>query len=133
MKAHYFVIVEKEKDSCYGVYSPDFKTVISAGDTFKEACRNMQKAMEIYLAEVDIVPKATSIEKIENYIIENYPAKSIKTIVDLEVSLPNPRAVRINISMPEDILYQLDKQLEGKTNQRSRFITHAVEKELMEA
>ena len=133
MKKHYFIIVEKEKDSCYGVYSPDFKTVISAGDTFAEACENMRKAMEIYLAETDGIPESSSIEAIEKYIIKNYPSNSIKTVVDLEVALPRPHAVRLNISMPEDILHLLDQRLAGKTNQRSRFIAHAVERQLQEA
>jgi len=133
MKKHYFIIVEKEKNSCYGVYSPDFKTVISAGDTFAEACKNMRKAMEIYLTETDVIPEAASIESIEKYIIENYPSQSVKTIFDLEVSLPHPHAVRLNISMPEDILHLLDQRLAGKTNQRSRFIAQAVERQLQEA
>lgn len=133
MKKHYFVIVEKEKKSCYGVYSPDLKGVIGAGDTFTEAVNNMREAMENYLEEIKIVPDTANIETIENYIINNYPSRSVKTIVDLEVELPNTHSVRLNISMPEDILSRLDRQLAGKTNQRSRFITDAVEKQLQEA
>jgi predicted RNase H-like HicB family nuclease len=133
MKKHYFVIVEKEKTSCYGVYSPDLKGVIGAGDTFTEAVDNMREAMENYLDEVKIVPDAAKIETIENYIINNYPSRSVKTIVDLEVELPNTHSVRLNISMPEDVLSRLDQQLAGKTNQRSRFITNAVEKQLQQA
>jgi len=132
MKKHYFVIVEKDKNSCYGVYNPDFKGVMGAGDTFSEAVNNMRDAMENYLEEANNIPAASDIETIENYIIKNYPASSIKTIVDLDVSLPRAHSVRLNISMPEDILMRLDKTLSGKTNQRSRFIADAVERQLQE-
>ncbi len=133
MKKHYFIIVEKDKNSCYGVYSPDLRTVMGAGDTFAEAIENMRQGMENYLEEVDHVPEASGIEAIEKYIIENYPRSSVKTIFDLAVELPRAHAVRLNISMPEDILYRLDQKLSGKTNQRSRFIAYAVEKQLQEA
>jgi predicted RNase H-like HicB family nuclease len=132
MKKHYFIIVEKDKNSCYVVYSPDLKTVMGAGNTFVEAIENMRQGMENYLEVVGKVPEASDIEVIEKYVIENYPHSSVKTIFDLAVELPTTHAVRLNISMPEDILCRLDQKLSGKTNQRSRFIANAVEKQLLE-
>ena len=131
MRKRYFVIVEKDESSCYGVYSPDFETCFSAGDTFAEAVNNMETAMSVCLENMDHVPQASDIEAIEQYVIDNYPTTSVKTIVGIEVVLPETKAVRINISMAEDVLYRLDKSLGGRKNRRSRFITEAVEKALV--
>ena len=85
MKKRYFVIVEKETNSCFGVYSPDFETCFSAGDTFAEAVKNMADAMNICLKNMDHVPQASDIEAIEQYVIDNYPTGSVTTIVEIEV------------------------------------------------
>lgn len=130
MEKKYFVIVEKQPDSCYGVYSPDFSTCFSAGDTFLEAVKNMKNAMDLCLENMDSIPAASDIETIEKYVIENYPADSVKTIVEIGAELPMPKAVRINISIPEDILFRLDKTLAGHKNRRSRFIADAVAEKL---
>lgn len=132
MLKKYFVIVEKDKKSCYGVYSPDFQTVIGAGDTFAEAIENMRKNMEIYLEEVDSVPADADIETIEQFVIENYPPESVKTVVELEVQLPVKNSVRVNISIPDDTLRRMDARLAGRKKQRSAFITRAVEKALQD-
>ena len=130
MEKKYFVIIEKEKDSCYGVYSPDFKSCFSAGDTFSEAVDNMKKAMEICLENLDTVPNASDIEEIEKYVIDHYPPESVKTIVEISAKMPDAPAVRVNISLPEDTLNRLDKRLAGHKNRRSRFIANAIEAEL---
>ena len=130
MKKNYFVIVEKEKDSCYGVYSPDFKTCGTFGDTFEEAVANMKEAMEICLENMDTVPEASSITDIEKYAVENYPVESVKIINTISVELPKAKSVRINITMPDDILARLDEAVSGRKNARSRFIADAVEARL---
>ena len=130
MEKKYFVIVEKQPDSCYGVFSPDFKTCFSAGDTFAEAVANMKSAMELCLENMDAVPEASGIEAVEAYVIDNYPPDSVKTIVEVGAELPMPKAVRINISIPEDVLFRLDKTLSGRKNRRSRFIAEAIERQL---
>jgi len=130
MKKSYFVIVEKEKKSCYGVYSPDFKTCGTFGDTFEEAVSNMKKAMELCLENMDSIPDASPVSVIEQYAMANYPSESVKIITSISVDLPKAKSVRINITMPDDILARLDEALSGRKNARSRFITDAVEARL---
>lgn len=130
MKKNYFVIVEKEKDSCYGVYSPDFKTCGSFGDTFEESVANMKKAMELCLENMDSIPDASPVSDIEEYALANYPAESVKIITTIPVELPKAKSVRINITIPDDILAKLDEALSGRKNARSRFIADAVEEHL---
>ena len=130
MEKNYFVIVEKEKDSCYGVYSPDFKTCASFGDTFEQAVSNMKKAMEICLENMDSVPEVSDLAAIEKYAVENYPKESFKIVCSIPVSLPKAKSVRINITMPDDILARLDKAVSGRKNARSRYIADAVRERL---
>ncbi len=133
MEKKYFVIIEKEENSCYGVYSPDFKTCFSFGDTFHEAIKNMKEAMDDCLANMDNVPDASSIEDIEKYIIENYPSDSVKTVVELGAKLPVTNNVRINVSIPKDILQQLDQNLAGRKYKRSSYIVNAIMDKLQHA
>ena len=130
MEKNYFVIVEKEKNSCYGVYSPDFKTCGSFGDTFEQAVENMKKAMELCLENMNKIPDASPVSAIEKFAVENYPKDSVKIICSINVSLPKAKSVRINITMPDDILALLDEAVSGRKNARSRFITEAVRERL---
>jgi len=122
--------VEKEKDSCYGVYSPDFKTCGSFGDTFEQAIANMKEAMEICLENMDHIPEASTIEAVQNFAKANYEGDSVLVVCSLPVTLPKAKSVRINITMPDDILARLDEAVSGRKNARSRYITEAVKARL---
>ena len=130
MEKNYFVIIEKENDSCYGAYSPDFKTCGTFGDTFEQVISNMKEAMEICLENMDSVPEASTVDAIAKYCDENYPKDSFRIVCSIPVSLPKVKSVRINIPMPDDVLARLDKEVSGRKNARSRFIADAVRERL---
>jgi len=49
----YNVIFVNEPEGGYSVYVPDLPGCISQGETFEEAKKNIQEAIELYLKEVD--------------------------------------------------------------------------------
>ena len=42
---HYFALIHKDADSCYGVSFPDVPGVFTAGDTIDDAIRNAAEAL----------------------------------------------------------------------------------------
>ncbi len=49
-----FVLFEQEKDGGYSVSVPSLPGCVSQGDTFEEATKNIQEAIELYLEDEDI-------------------------------------------------------------------------------
>ena len=49
----YNVIFNSEEDGGYSVFVPDLPGCVSQGETFEEARKNIQEAIELYLQEVD--------------------------------------------------------------------------------
>jgi len=49
----YNVIFTSDPKGGYSVYVPDLPGCISQGETFEEAKKNIQEAIELYLEEVD--------------------------------------------------------------------------------
>jgi len=49
----YNVIFVNEPEGGYSVYVPDLPGCISQGETFEEAKKNIQEAIELYLKEAD--------------------------------------------------------------------------------
>ena len=48
------VLFEQEKDGGYSVSVPSLPGCFSQGDTFEEASKNIQEAIELYLEDEDI-------------------------------------------------------------------------------
>lgn len=49
----YNVIFTAEKEGGYSVFVPDLPGCVSQGETFEEAKKNIQEAIELYLEEAD--------------------------------------------------------------------------------
>ena len=49
----YNVIFTAEKEGGYSVFVPDLPGCVSEGETFEEAKKNIQEAIELYLEEAD--------------------------------------------------------------------------------
>lgn len=119
------VIVHKDKNSAYGVTIPDIPGCFTAGDTLEEAIRNIQEAVECHLEPDDDVPAPSSMEELMK-------DKSFKNgfwvIVDVDLSFMNGKAVRINITVPENILREIDISAKQKGLSRSAYLVSAARK-----
>lgn len=66
----YIAVIEKEKDSDYGVFFPDVPGVITAGSTIEEAIDMAHEALELHLETMiedgDELPEASYIQDIIN-------------------------------------------------------------------
>jgi len=117
-------LIHKEAGSDYGVSFPDFPGVVTAAATLDEARALAEEALAFHpegLAEDgDAIPEPSSLEAVMAE-PNNRDGVAILVAVNGDAS----RSVRVNITLPHELLAQIDRyaQLHGLT--RSRFLAQA--------
>lgn len=120
----YPVIIHKDEDSVYGVIVPDLPGCYSAGDTIEEAIHNAQEAIECHieglLLDNESIPLRKSVEEhLEDPDLKN----GVLAIIDIDISKLSGKTTRINVSLPERFLKQIDDYTQG--GNRSGFLVDA--------
>lgn len=122
--ASYIALLRKEPDSDYGVDFPDFPGVITAGRTLDEARQMAVEALVLHadgMAEDgEELPEPSSLEAV---MADPHHRDSVAILVDLPRTI---RAVRVNVTLPEDLLTAIDRV----SKNRSRFLAEAARKQL---
>jgi predicted RNase H-like HicB family nuclease len=123
--ANYIAIVHKEAKSDFGVSFPDFPECITAGGDIDEAKDMAQDALALHiqgmLEDGEQLPAPSRLED-----IMADPDFTDATAY-LIVSIPDskPRTVRVNITLPEMTLKQIDAVAKKRGMSRSSFLVHA--------
>lgn len=128
MKKQYPVLVHKEDGSAYGITIPDIPGCFSAGATIEEAVANVQAAVECYY-EGEAIKELPIPSKIEDLMQDKglYTKGGFWVLAEVNFSFLSKKAVRINITVPEFKLAQIDKAAENIGLSRSAFLVHAAE------
>jgi predicted RNase H-like HicB family nuclease len=123
-KIYYPALIDKDRDSDFGVSFPDFPGCISAGETLEEAVLGAQEALAghvaLMIADGDALPKATPLED-----LSQEKEASTVAITLIPVVLPG-RARRVNVTLDEALLEEIDQI----SNNRSGFLAEAARAEL---
>ena len=123
---NYPVVIHKDKDSDYGVTVPDLPGCFSAGGTMEEALENACEAIlchaEGLVLDGEPVPSPTSIEEHKNN--ELYK-DGIWALVTVDLSKISGKAKRVNITIPERLLTQVDNFAKKRGETRSGLILTA--------
>ena len=123
----YIALIHKEADSDYGVSFPDLPGVITAGSNLDEARQMATEALAFHLEGMakdgEPVPEPSSLEEIMS-------AKENRDGVAVLIAAPDAeiRSVRINVTMPADVLEQIDQYAEREGFTRSGFLAQAAKK-----
>ena len=125
----YIGLIHKDEGSDYGVSFPDFPGVITAAGTLDEARRSAEEALSFHidgmLEDGDLLPAPTSLETV----MAN--ASNRDGVVFLvSVNTPGTRAVRINVTLPEDVLKKIDAFATKHGLSRSGFLARAARHEM---
>jgi len=124
---HYIALIHKDPDSDYGVSFPDLPGVITAGSDLDEARKMAVEALAFHLEGMaqdgEAVPEPSSLEEVMS-IAENRDGVAVL----IEAPAAEVRSVRINITMPADVLDQIDKYAEREGFTRSGFLAQAAKK-----
>lgn len=122
----YPIVIHKEKGSDYGVTVPDLEGCFSAGESYEEALSQAVEAIECriegMLLDGEIIPKTNPIEvhqKKKEY------KNGVWALVDVDVSKFSGKAKRVNITLPERLLNQIDTYADSHGESRSGLLVHA--------
>ena len=125
--ANYIAIVHKEAKSDFGVSFPDFPGCITAGKNIDEAKDMAQEALTLHIqGMLEDGEKLPGPSRLEEIMSDPDYANAIAYLV---VSVPDakPRRVRINVTVPEMTLKQIDAAAKKRGMSRSSFLVHAAQ------
>lgn len=125
-----YIAVINKKDG-YEVAFPDFPGCVTTGVDLDEAKARAREALELHISGMvkdnDEIPEESNLDLIPEMLAECDGAPHLEWIA---VKIPPSKAVRVDITLPENLLRQVDKKLAGRKNRRSAFIARALEHEL---
>ena len=125
--ANYIAVVHKDPNSDFGVSFPDFPGCITAGGTIDEAKDMAHDALSLHikgmLEDGANIPVPSKLEDI----MDDPDYSNAAAILVVSVSEVKPRSVRVNITVPEDMLRKIDSVAKKRGMSRSSFLVHAAQ------
>ncbi len=126
---NYIGLIHKDADSDYGVSFPDFPGVVTAGTDLDDARRMAEEALALHvegmIEDGEAIPEPSSLEAIMAG-PENKDGVAILVSLRAEAK----KAVRLNITLPEDVLKEIDAFAESQGLTRSGFLAIAAKHEM---
>ena len=119
--------VHKEAKTDFGVSFPDFPGCITAGKNIDEAKDMAQESLTLHIQGMiedgEQLPNPSRLEEIMS------DPDYANAIAYLVVSVPDakPRTVRVNFTVPEMTLKQIDAAAKKRGMSRSSFLVHAAQ------
>jgi predicted RNase H-like HicB family nuclease len=124
---NYIAVVHKDAKSDFGVSFPDFPGCITAGSSIDEAKDMAHDAISLHIKGMmedgENIPAPSKLEDI----MDNPDYSDAAAILIVSVSESKPRSVRVNITVPEDMLRKIDTIAKKRGMSRSSFLVHAAE------
>lgn len=122
--ADYIALIHKEPSSDYGVSFPDFPGCVTAGTTLDEARREAAEALAMHIdgmiEDGEVIPEPSLLEDV---MAERENREAVAFLVPAPAR--QARAVRVNITLPEDVLADVDRVAGRQGLSRSSFLARA--------
>ena len=122
--SQYIGLIHKEARSDYGVSFPDFPGVVTAGKDLDDAHAMAEEALTLHveglIEDGEALPEPSTLEAVMSD-PENKGGVAILVAVKTAAS----KSVRVNVTLPEDVLAQIDKYAEAHGLSRSGFLAKA--------
>ena len=129
---HYIALIHKDVGSDYGVSFPDFPGLATAGHSLDEARAMAEEALAFHtegmIEDGDALPEPTALDDVMSD-PENHDG--VVTLISLNPS--SKRAVRVNVTLPEDVLVEIDRYAERHGLSRSGFLARAARRAMEES
>ena len=125
----YIALIHKDADSDYGVSFPALPGCVTAGFDLDDARRMAEEALVLHLEGMeedhDPIPEPSSLEAV-------MADRENRSGVAILVKAPQKaaRAVRVNVTVPEDELERIDRFADEHGMTRSGFLLHAAKREM---
>jgi predicted RNase H-like HicB family nuclease len=131
--ATYIAIVHKDPKSDFGVSFPDFPGCIAAGKNIDEAKDMGQEALTLHIQGMiedgEELPPPSKLEEI----MDDPDFADATAFLVVDVPDAKPRTVRVNITVPEMTLKQIDAAAKKRGMSRSSFLVHAAQNAIQSA
>ena len=118
----YPLYVWKDVESAYGATFPDLPGVNTAVDELQDLNKAAQEAVETMYEGEGNIPAPSAIEK---WTIDAAFTGGFWMLVDIDLSKVNTKPVRLNISLPESLLRDIDLYAKSRHLTRSGFLAQA--------
>ena len=123
--ANFIAVLHKEAKSDYGVSFPDFPGCITAGKGIDEAKDMAHEALTLHIQGLiedgENLPLPSKLEEI----MDDPDFADAAAYLIIEASEVKPRTVRVNITVPETTLKQIDAAAKKRGMSRSSFLIQA--------
>ena len=123
----YIGLIHKEAKSDFGVSFPDFPGLATAGTSLDDARAMAEEALAFHIegleADGEAIPEPSSLEE-----VMADPSNRHGVAILIAVKTEAPKAVRVNVTLPEDVLQQIDRYAAAHGFTRSAFIAQAARK-----
>jgi predicted RNase H-like HicB family nuclease len=130
--AHYIGLIHKDAESHFGVSFPDFPGVATAGIDLDDARAMAEEALAFHIEGLvedgEAIPEPSSLEE-----IMADPDNRSGVAILIAVKTEAPKVIRVNVTLPSDILEQIDRYAEAHGLSRSGFLAQAAKKAMVEA
>jgi predicted RNase H-like HicB family nuclease len=124
---NYIGLIHKDAGSDFGVSFPDFPGVITAGTTLDDARAMAEEALAFHveglMEDGEIIPEPMTLEE-----IMSDPDNRSGVAILVSLKTEQAKAVRVNVTLPADVLEQIDRYAEAHGFTRSGFLTQAAKK-----
>lgn len=126
---HYIALIHKDADSDYGVSFPDLPGCITAGSTLDEAREMATGALALHVAgmaeDSEPVPEPSLLEAIMRDPENRDGVAILVPLADGPI-----KSIRVNVTIPEDALAEIDAYAEAHGFTRSGFLVTAAKRVL---
>lgn len=128
---NYIGLIHKDADSHFGVSFPDFPGAVTAGTTLDDARHMAEEALTLHIEGMtedgEAIPEPSALEE-----VMSDPNNRTGVAILVSVKTEAPKAIRVNVTLPGDVLDQIDKYAEAHGFTRSGLLTQAAKKLMAE-
>jgi len=126
------IAIVHEEEGAYGISFPDFPGCVSGGNSLDEATRRGRETLRAHVASMledgESLPVPRTLDQLKKD--RTFRADSADGLVlALPLDVPS-RAIRINISLDENLVTAVDQAAERQGLSRSAFIAEAAKEKL---
>lgn len=118
----YIALIYTDDKPGYGVSFPDFPGCVTVGDTLEEARRMAEEALALHLEGMledgQVLPEPSSLDSV----IGDPENKDAAAILVVFPPIQSGKTVRVNITLPEQVLEGIDRHAEAHGYTRSGFL-----------
>lgn len=120
---YYIGLIHKDAESDIGVSFPDLPGVVTAGTTLDEVRDKAEEALALHIER--LIEDGDAVPEPPFEAIVSDPENRSGVAILVSVKNGQPKGVRVNVTLPEDVLAQIDAYAETHGFTRSGLLAQA--------